>query len=747
MKGEPGICARCDREVRLRATGPEGRICSACYARSTKAECSRCGDVLVPHSRDPEGRPVCKKCVLRPLVAAEVAATQVRISAVVRRAEPELEAAAINDAVAAVAHNIRYAGRLEDALADGHEVLLGGSVAPPVVDRLVLALQAAGATRVALPTCLGCGTTRWLTQRVDGLRACNWCAIKARVELCGGCGKDAPVSTRDADGLAVCYRCRFTDPETFEVCVRCHRLRHVTYRRPEGPLCGGCGRLHPVVACSVCGEVRPAASGSTRGAPKCSSCVRRRATCSACGKADRMVTMMFATGPVCSNCHKKAQAATGVCGVCGQRRRIDPRDPQQRGLCSDCAGLEPWSVCSVCRREDRIYEAGRCIACTLELRLMELLGSSTIRDPLLDSLVGSDQPRAALRWLAKPEPQAILGAMARGEMASTHEALDERPSTASREHLRQVLVVAGVLPDRNEQLVRLEAWVTEQLGAVESSDDRKVLDAFARWWVMQRYRRRIERVGRASPSHARSKMRAAIAFMGWLRAHGISLGDCTQAHIELWLAGPPGRASARDFLRWACQRRLAHDIDIIRRPATTPGRSEDADQLLVTARRFAVDDSLPLVDRVAGLLLLCYGQQLARVARLKRDDIVIGAAGTSIRFGPIETVLADPVDRLLGELLARPQGKATTGAPDRSQWLFPGALPGRPITPDALGLRLGSYGIDARTARNTVLLDLAAELAPAFLADLLGMQTTTAVRWVRRAGGDWAAYAAARSRH
>ena len=57
------------------------------------------------------------------------------------------------------------------------------------------------------------------------------------------------------------------------------------------------------------------------------------------------------------------------------------------------------------------------------------------------------------------------------------------------------------------------------------------------------------------------------------------------------------------------------------------------------------------------------------------------------------------------------------------------------------------HGIGAREARNTVLLDLAAELAPAFLSELLGMHVNTAVRWGRNAGGDWGAgFAAARAR-
>lgn len=60
--------------------------------------------------------------------------------------------------------------------------------------------------------------------------------------------------------------------------------------------------------------------------------------------------------------------------------------------------------------------------------------------------------------------------------------------------------------------------------------------------------------------------------------------------------------------------------------------------------------------------------------------------------------------------------------------------PGRPITSERLGLRLRAYGINARAARASLLLDLAAEVAPGFLTDLLGMQPGTAVRWVRAAG-------------
>jgi hypothetical protein len=75
--------------------------------------------------------------------------------------------------------------------------------------------------------------------------------------------------------------------------------------------------------------------------------------------------------------------------------------------------------------------------------------------------------------------------------------------------------------------------------------------------------------------------------------------------------------------------------------------------------------------------------------------------------------------------------------------LFPGHLPGRPLTPARLGQRLGKLGVDARAGRHAALLHLAAELPAAVPADLLHLSPGTAAGWVNNAGGDWSRYAAA----
>lgn len=102
-----------------------------------------------------------------------------------------------------------------------------------------------------------------------------------------------------------------------------------------------------------------------------------------------------------------------------------------------------------------------------------------------------------------------------------------------------------------------------------------------------------------------------------------------------------------------------------------------------------------------------------------------------------------PLATLLGALIDTPRAYIGVGAPATTPWLFPGLLPGRPLTPARLGQRLGKLGIDARAGRRAALIHLAAQLPAAVLADLLHLTPATAVRWVNNAGGDWSRYAAA----
>lgn len=71
-----------------------------------------------------------------------------------------------------------------------------------------------------------------------------------------------------------------------------------------------------------------------------------------------------------------------------------------------------------------------------------------------------------------------------------------------------------------------------------------------------------------------------------------------------------------------------------------------------------------------------------------------------------------------------------------------GGRGGDGITPATLGERLRALGIYAQAGRRAALLDLAAQLPAAVLADLLGLHQTTAAKWMHQAAGDWSRYAA-----
>ncbi len=114
----------------------------------------------------------------------------------------------------------------------------------------------------------------------------------------------------------------------------------------------------------------------------------------------------------------------------------------------------------------------------------------------------------------------------------------------------------------------------------------------------------------------------------------------------------------------------------------------------------------------------------------------------SVRFGRRDVSIDEPLAGFIRAQLPAPRRHESLGAPTQTEWLFPGHLPGRPITAARLGARLGALGINAQAGRRAAMQQLAAEVPAAVPADLLGLAVTTAVDWATSAGGDWSRYAA-----
>lgn len=402
-----------------------------------------------------------------------------------------------------------------------------------------------------------------------------------------------------------------------------------------------------------------------------------------------------------------------------------------------------------------MFERGRCAQCALRSRTNELLSGPDGEIPaaliaVRDAIASSDPPFTALNWLRTGAGAPILAGVASGTIALTHQALDAHPRPRAAGYVRQLLVTHGALPERNEALARLEHWITTAIANIDDPEHRRLMHTFATWHTVRRLRRRAAHTNptrRVATRYARNQIAAAVSFLAWLDHHNMALTDCTQEHIDIWLTtGPASRRDARYFLTWTAQQGLT-DTFTITAPPEHDGDALDSEQRWSIARRLLHDDNVELLDRVAGSFVLLYAQPLSRIAVLTHQQITTTNSTVRVQFGRHPIEIPAPLDELIATLAATGRRPHTSiGAPTTSPWLFPGHLPGRPITAGRLGARLGALGIDARAARRSALIQLAAELPAPVLADSLGITIATASDWVKTAGGDWSNYAAATAR-
>jgi hypothetical protein len=665
------------------------------------------------------------------------------VAARVAEACPGLGTGLVCSAVSAAAPSAKALSVLARALGPGPGALVLG--APPVVGRLVSELRARGAA-LAEPVCARCGRAQPKLAVTGDVALCRRCRARHNAAACGRCGVVKVVYGRGPAGEALCSVCA---PRPERRCSRCGRVRPIVRRAHDGQgeLCGSC--FHgPVATCSVCGRHRPCNFVAV-GRPVCMTCSPRRPSrCAHCGN-ERPACARWPEGPVCEPCYRAALSRRGTCEACGaERRLVSPPGPRAR-LCAGCAGAPPLATCRSCGAEERLYIEGCCVRCALATRAAELTGGPQGQlAAVYEAIVAAPQPYSAHNWLRRSASARLLREVASGQLALTHEDLDAHPARRGADYLRHLLVANGVLATRDDALVRLETWVAGRLADVEDKAQHRLLRSYARWRVLRRARQRAEAAGapRTATRYAKVNLGSAIAFVGFLAARQTDLAAATQADLDDWLAeGPPSAPEVRDFLGWAADRRLAARFDL-------PGRARQVgpvaadDERWATARSLLHDEDIDLADRVAGLLVLLYGQQLSRITTLSRDQVELTSGGARLHLGASALEVPPPLQDLLARLVNGRRPFRGVGSPTATPWLFPGLDPGLPLTAGQLGQRLRRLGIEPAAGRRCALAHLAGSLPAAVVAQALGITPGTAVRWAGTVGADWAAYAAAFAR-
>lgn len=509
----------------------------------------------------------------------------------------------------------------------------------------------------------------------------------------------------------------------------------------------------PLLRCRICGAGVGPDGHVAQDGDQCGTCSRY---CPGCGRPRRGPGNRHCTR--CCRDHRRG-APRGQCVTCGRLDRIlDGHGScwfcRQRAArrCDDCAGP------AVPQR--RLNGRDLCDRCASRHRLDAVLPPTTSPplQRLREAILAAD-PSTTRQWLARARARSILTALHHGDLAATHAALDALPGGRDLEHLRDLLVASGVLPQ--EPTRRVDRLAEELLAHLHGlpDTDRHAVHAWIRWRVLARLRRTAES-GRdlSGPiAAARATTVQVVAFLTRLQTSGRRLGSCRQVDLDAWFAAPVATAThVRSFLAWA--RRHHHLPTGLQLPPSRRGAAQppaDPEYRWAIARTLVHDDTLDPADRVAGALVVLYAQPLTRIVALTTEHVLaehMGAEATTttptatprvtVALGPDRLELPEPFATLIRELPRHRRAGPPAHLP--TPWLFPSARAGKHTAPGVLSRRLRALGIDSRAMRHAALIQLAAEIPPAMLAGTLGIHTTTAVAWTRLAGGNWSTYVPAR---
>ncbi len=178
--------------------------------------------------------------------------------------------------------------------------------------------------------------------------------------------------------------------------------------------------------------------------------------------------------------------------------------------------------------------------------------------PLAAVLTGADNPHRVLQWLRRSPAARLLGRLALDPEAPDHKTLDTLPQRTATSYVRGLLVTAGLLPPRDENLALLINWVARTVAGLPPRHA-NLVRPFAEWHIIRDARRRSSRGRYTYAAHKGDcgNVLAAINFLNWLHIQHLSLPQLQQQHLDTWaIERPTLRSRSIPFLRRSTARRL-----------------------------------------------------------------------------------------------------------------------------------------------------------------------------------------------
>ncbi|AFA71774.1 hypothetical protein GPOL_c07050 [Gordonia polyisoprenivorans VH2] len=269
---------------------------------------------------------------------------------------------------------------------------------------------------------------------------------------------------------------------------------------------------------------------------------------------------------------------------------------------------------------------------------------------------------------------------------------------------------------------------------------------YARWAVLRAARRRATYTSAAANS-GRKRTRLAARLLNDLAEQGKTVDHLTQAALDQWTAGNRQRARGiNGFVVWLTARGHLSNVTPYHVKPTPPSElGSDNEHFARITELLQEPSPFDLGDRIAGLLILLYGERLSRIRTLTTADVNVDGNTTTLTLGshplnlpaPLGTLIRRRATHVHGSARARVLGDAA------KSYLYPGGRPHEPIHTTTLGRRLKAIGISPRIHRNHAMFALTSDLPAAVVATQFSLTIDTA--WAAHGQRDQSDYLAART--
>ena len=502
-------------------------------------------------------------------------------------------------------------------------------------------------------------------------------------------------------------------------CCACCARRMQCPNRIEGrAVCRRCYKhqISPVGICGAC-DRQMRLAGHINGVKVCASCEsrHRRAApngrCRECGKADYLVRGR------CGAHYKAWQVASrrlGTCINCREHKTLD-----SRRQCTRCA--------SALTRE-------RAVRARLAAAFGRLDQLPPVAQALSTHLTAHRSPCRVSAWLDTMDlrVRAALRALGTG-VVPTLIALQGLRHLSGGEQLVTTCLRAGVIdppPIATDRVDRL----LEIMKAEGPSTAAVLVKQFWRFYLAGRAElRRTHKLVDGTLESDRSVLRIAFGFLRYVLAtRKRAIAEMTSSDVNAWMRQAPRSQvpRLRSFLAWLYRARIVRCHFTLPSGSVTPAKATPQPTYQDLQRRARLDTALPLIVRVALLIM-------TKCARYPREIVALGLSDIRRQGGDVMWIrfahgMAQPLEGQDAHLL---KALATQRRSEHRPWLFPSKpRPETHMTSSGLCRIIDAAGItvNLNELRNAAFRDLLKDFTPMELCNVLGMGPGVAEHWRRR---------------